>query len=475
VTPSTIFGEIGLIGPANALLLAGIVLLVAGFYPKTFVRETLSMLAMVGILIAGSWILVAGEQNIDGSTLFAIDRISITSSWLTVLAGAMVVLIGWDRVPHGRESEYYSCLLFLLSGILYASAAKDLTSLFLGLELVSIPTIVLLAISGTTDYNRESTLKYFTLSAFSSAFFLLGCSYLYGACGSTNLEVISASTDNPSMMKVGLALAMSGLFFRLTAVPFHFYSPDLFAGSSLSLVSGLAFLPKLTGIVAILRLLGGTAVTNQAAMSLLPLVIIAATLTMTVGNFAALRQTCMRRMLAYSGVAHSGYLLAGVGCIIVLGRSTAILTDYLAAYAVMSFAVFAILLVIERNSDQANSSVIAFDGLFKRNPWLAGMGTIALFSQIGLPPTAGFWAKFQVFASAIGANRLDLRVLAIIMAINAAVGAVVYLGIVSRMFRTDDATVAKGDAQRNPQGGSFAPNLACLICTALTIVWFLAP
>ncbi len=474
MNPSALFSEISLVGPANSLLVAGLVVLIAGFYSKVFASDSLAMMTLAGIFASACSLWLARENDIVGSTLFALDSVAIASSWLALLGGALVVLIGWNRVPLGKESEFYSCLLFLLSGILYASAAKDLTSLFLGLELVSIPTIVLLAISGGTDSNRESTLKYFTLSAFASAFFLLGCSYLYGACGSTSLEAIAKSEANPSMLKVGLALAVSGLFFRLTAVPFHFYAPDLFAGGSLSLISGLAFLPKLTGIVAILRLLGGAESTNAAAIALVPLLIVAATLTMTLGNFAALRQKCVRRMLAYSGVAHSGYLLAGVGSIIVLKKGTAILTDYLAAYAVMSFAVFAVLLLVERKTDRDESSMQAFDGLYKRSPWLAGAAIVALFSQIGLPPTAGFWAKFQVFASAISANRTDLLVLAVIMAINAAIGAVVYMGIVTRMFQSEQVEGEKS-ATRSYQDASFGPNIACLICTALTLVWFLVP
>lgn len=474
MTPEVIVNEIGLVLAANVMLLAGIALLVAGFFPKVFGRESLSLSALTGIGLAVLAMLLAKPSELGESMLFRSDSISTSSSWLALLGGFLVVLIGWQQVPKGRESEYYSSLLIMVSGLMYAGAAKDLTTLFLGLELVSIPTIVLLGICGRSNINRESTLKYFSLSAFSSGFFLLGCSYLYGACGSTSLDVITHSNLNPAMLKVGLALAVCGLFFRLTAVPFHFYAPDLFAGSGLTLVSGLAYLPKLAGIVALLRLLDVTNVNYLAAQALVPLMMVASLLTMTVGNFAALRQQCLRRMLAYSGVAHSGYLLAGLTCIIVLGKGTAILTDYLAAYAVMSFAVFAVLLLIEPKLTNASSSLHTFDGLYIRNPWLAVMATVALFSQIGLPPTAGFWAKFQLFASAIGTNRIDLRVLAFIMAINAAIGAIVYLSLVTRMFQQADIAT-KGDVASSLDEAAFAPNLACVICTALTVAWFFVP
>jgi NADH-quinone oxidoreductase subunit N len=474
VNPLEIVNEIVSMLPANVMLLGGILLLIAGFFPKNIGREGLSLSACACIGLAALALLLAKVSTTAGTGLFQFDSVSNSASWLALLGGFLVILVGWQQVPKKRESEYYSSLLLMVSGLIYASAATDLTTLFLGLELVSIPTIVLLAISGSTNLNRESTLKYFTLSAFSSAFFLLGCSYLYGASGSTSLEIITSSQANPAMMKVGLALAACGLFFRLTAVPFHFYAPDLFAGSNLTLASGLAFLPKLAGIIGLLRLLDVTNSNYPAAQALVPLMMVAAMVTMTVGNFAALRQQCLRRMLAYSGVAHSGYLLAGAASIVVLGKGAAILTDYLAAYAVMSFAVFAILLLIEPKEENPTSSLHIFDGLYLRNPWLAIVGTVALCSQIGLPPTAGFWAKFQLFASAIGANRIDLRMLAIAMAINAAIGAVIYLSLVARIFRRGEEELNSVNGNHDREA-AFAPNFACAICTMLTLVWFLSP
>ena len=468
MNPSEILEQIKIVLPANILLLAGVLVLTLGLFNQLVQqRGLLGGVTLLGLIAAGASLYNASPAEAPALSLFECDRLFITASWLTLLGGGLVVLIGWDYVPARHVSEYYSCVLFMLSGLMYTAAAVDLTSLFLGLELISIPTTVLLGIVSTKNVGRESTLKYFTLSAFASAIFLFGCSYLYGAAGSTSLDAILSNSNNLGLMRIGLAIAVCSLFFRLTAVPFHFYAPDVFAGASVAVVGGLSFLPKLAGIVGIYKLLVGSSPDFEAALAIVPLLLAAAVVTMTVGNCAALRQTSIRRVLAYSGVAHSGYMLVGLACTIIVAQGAAILTDYLAAYAVMTLALFAVLTAIEQ-PQVANdgNSLKLFNGLYQRSPLLAIGATIALLSQIGLPPTAGFWAKLQIFASAIGANRVDFQVVAFIMAINAAIGAVVYLSLISRMFTAPDA-----DAAAIRKTGP-APALACFGCTMLTILWF---
>jgi NADH-quinone oxidoreductase subunit N len=471
MSPADILKQIETVLPANVLLLAGVVVLTLGLFNQLAAsRNVMGGATILGMILAAVSLMYATPADATASALFECDRLFISASWLTLLGGGLIVMIGWDYVPARHISEYYSCMLFMLSGLMYTSAAIDLTSLFLGLELISIPTTVLLGVVSSKNAGRESTLKYFTLSAFASGIFLFGCSYLYGAAGSTSLDVIISNETNVGLTRVGLAIAVCGLFFRLTAVPFHFYAPDVFAGASLAVVGGLSFLPKVAGVVGIYKLLVGSTPDFEAALGIVPLLLVAAVVTMTLGNCAALRQTSIRRVLAYSGVAHSGYLLAGLACVVVLGQGAAILTDYLAAYAVMTLAVFAVLTAIEQPlAAPQDDSLKLFNGLYQRSPFLAIAATIALLSQIGLPPTAGFWAKLQVFASAIGADRVDFQVVAFIMAINAAIGAVVYLSFVNRMFSAPDANAT---AIRSPGP---APAFACLGCSILTIVWFFFP
>ncbi len=471
MNPSEILEQIRIVFPANILLLAGVLVLTLGLFNQLVsLRGLLGGVTLVSLLLAGASLYYTAPADAPPFSLFECDRLFITASWLTLLGGGLVVLVGWDYVPARHVSEYYSCVLFMLSGLMYTAAAVDLTSLFLGLELISIPTTVLLGVVSSKNAGREATLKYFTLSAFASAIFLFGCSYLYGAAGSTSLEAILSNENNLGLTRIGLAIAVCSLFFRLTAVPFHFYAPDVFAGASLAVVGGLSFLPKLAGIVVIYKLMVGSTPNFEAALAVVPLLLVGAVVTMTLGNCAALRQTSIRRVLAYSGIAHSGYLMVGLACTVILAQGAAILTDYLAAYAVMTLALFAVLTAIEPpQSANDDDSLKLFNGLYQRSPLLAIAATIALLSQIGLPPTAGFWAKLQVFASAIGANRFDFQVVAFIMAINAAIGAVVYLSLVSRMFAVPDAY----PAAIRPAGT--APALACLGCSLLTILWFFFP
>jgi len=471
MTPSEILQQIEIVLPANVLLLAGVLVLGLGLFNQlTSHRGLLGGTTIVALILAGGSLFYSTPAEATVGSLFECDRLFITASWLTLLGGGLVVLIGWEYVPVRHVSEYYSCVLFMLSGLIYTSAAIDLTSLFLGLELISIPTTVLLGVVSSKNSGRESTLKYFTLSAFASAIFLFGCSYLYGAAGSTSLDAIVSNDNNLGLTRIGLAIAVCGLFFRLTAVPFHFYAPDVFAGASLAVVGGLSFLPKLAGIVGIYKLLVGTPEVFNAGLAIVPLLLMGAVVTMTLGNCAALRQTSIRRVLAYSGVAHSGYLLVGLACAVVVSQGAAILTDYLAAYAVMTLALFAVLAVVEpAQGSKEGESLKLFDGLYQRTPLLAIAATIALLSQIGLPPTAGFWAKLQVFASAVSTNRMDFQVVAFIMAINATIGAVVYLSLVSRMYTAPETNVA---VARRP---CTAPTLACLGCSVLTILWFFFP
>jgi NADH-quinone oxidoreductase subunit N len=299
-----------------------------------------------------------------------------------------------------------------------------------------LPTTVLLGVSRTDDSGREATLKYFTLAAFTSGFFLLGCSYLYGACGSTALPAIQDAMvqQRTTFCAVALTLAVVGLAFRVTAVPFHFYAPDVFSGATLPLTAVLSFIPKLAGFLGLVRLLGGTQLIQDFPPMLGMVILIIATLTMTVGNCAALAQRNLRRLMAYSSVAHSGYLLLGLAAIMTVGGHVAPIFDYLAAYAVMTIGIFAVVAAIKPNEVGAEDLTL-FNGLAHRRPMAAVALSIALLSLTGIPLTAGFWAKLQIFLTTITAQSMPILIVAVIMAINAAIGAVVYLSNNGRLFQ----------------------------------------
>lgn len=479
ITVAQVVDQISAVAPANVLLLAGMVVLGLGLIPTSASavtrRNFWGGLTLFSLGMAAAFALV--QEPIEGlsvDSLFVADDVTSRGVWLSLLAGALIVLVGWEQVIPHRAADYYGWLLLLLSGLIYTAGANDLTSLFLGLELVSLPTTVLLGVSRTDDSGREATLKYFTLAAFTSGFFLLGCSYLYGAAGSTTLSVIQNAVvqQRTPFCTVAITLALVGLAFRVTAVPFHFYAPDVFSGATLPLAAALSFVPKLAGFLGLVRLLGGPQLIQDFPPMLMSLILLVATLTMTIGNCAALAQHNLRRLMAYSSIAHSGYLLLGLAAIMHVGGHVAPIFDYLAAYAVMTIGVFAVIGVIKPDEFAAEDLTL-LNGLYFRSPAAAIALTIALLSLTGIPLTAGFWAKLQIFLTTVATGSKPVLVVAIIMAINAAIGAVYYLALLGRLYQA--APALPSPQVPSPTRMTWSTSMAALVCSVLTIAWFFVP
>lgn len=478
ITVEQVVGQISTVAPANVLLLAGMVILGLGLIPTSAgaiaKRNLWGALALFSLGMAAALALVhEPASDIGKHSLFLFDEVTRRGAWLALLAGALIVLIGWEQVIPRRAADYYGWLLLLLSGLIYTAGANDLTSLFLGLELVSLPTTVLLGISRVDDSGRESTLKYFTLAAFASGFFLLGCSYLYGAAGSTSLKEIQFAIvqQRTPFCTVAITLTLIGLSFRVTAVPFHFYAPDVFAGATLPLAASLSFIPKLAGFLGLVRLLGGPQLIQDFPHALTILLLVIATLTMTIGNCAALAQHNLRRLMAYSSVAHSGYLLLGLAAILDSGGHVAPIFDYLAAYVVMTLGVFAVVGAIKPD-EVAAEDLSLLNGLYYRSPAAAIALAIALLSLTGIPLTAGFWAKLQIFLTTVTTGSKPILIVAIIMAINAAIAAIYYLTIMGRLFQAGPTAYSRPAAS---QRVTWPTSMAALVCSVLTVAWFFMP
>jgi NADH-quinone oxidoreductase subunit N len=292
ITVADVVNQISAVAPANVLLLSGMVILALGLIPTSASgearRNLWGALSLLSIGLAA--VLAMTTDPVEGakaSWLFVDDALTQRGIGLTLLAGALVVLVGWEQVIPRRAADYYGWLLLMLSGLIYTAGANDLTSLFLSLELVSLPTTVLLGVSRVDDSGREATLKYFTLAAFASGFFLLGCSYLYGLAGTTALSTIHGEliAQRTPFCMVAVALAVIGLSFRVTAVPFHFYAPDVFAGTTLPLAAVMSFIPKLAGFLGLARLLGGYLFTKDFPPGPVVLIFFIATVTMTIVKF----------------------------------------------------------------------------------------------------------------------------------------------------------------------------------------------
>jgi NADH-quinone oxidoreductase subunit N len=393
--------------------------------------------------------------------------------WVALASAAVLLFVSWAEVSNANAAEYYGCLLVAVAGVSLTGRANDLVTLFLALELLSIPTYVLLYLPARTRQSQEAAAKYFLLSVMSSAVLLFGFSYLYGLAGSTNLAVITdaltkANAEALSPMGfVGVVMVIAAIGFRVTAVPFHFYAPDVYQGGPPGVVAQLAFLPKVAGFIVLARVLGLVGgdplrIPFDANTQLPLLLWILAILTMTLGNILALLQDDIRRMLAYSSVAHAGYMLMGVvvACSLpdakglpktvprsgevvglappAIGGIDALLV-YLVAYGMMTLGAFAVILYLS-TPERPVEAIDDLGGLGQTHPVSAGAMAVFLFSLIGLPLTVGFAGKLLLFAGAFTAPNNTpamgnlYRVMAVVAAVNAAVGAYYYLRVVGVMY-----------------------------------------
>jgi NADH-quinone oxidoreductase subunit N len=390
-------------------------------------------------------------------------------------------------------------MLLITAGVCLSAAANDLITLFLSLELISIPTYVMLYLPKADAPAQEAAIKYFLLSIFSSAMLLFGFSYLYGLSGTTNIPAIIESLDrsrNSGFSMVALVMILAGLGFKITAVPFHFYAPDVYQGTSTSGAAILSFVPKVAGFLVLIRLLGYVPQTSaDVSLSVsdhVPVLLwIMAAVTMTLGNVLAFLQDNLKRMLAYSSVAHAGYMLIGLAVTpkLLMEKNTAFtggveaVVFYLVAYGAMTIGAFAVLGAIstrERPIDTLND----ISGLGRSQPGLALMMTLFMFSLLGLPMTAGFYGKLLLFGSALNlwANGAALpqgasqavqpaylfMILAIIGVVNAAISGFYYLRVAGAMFL--------GEELKPIQKTAGGPVLASIVlCAFITLAGGIYP
>ncbi|HVJ67655.1 MAG TPA: NADH-quinone oxidoreductase subunit N [Caulifigura sp.] len=475
----SILPEAVLIGTACLMFLVGPFLVPASGKAAEGSRHKWGFLSLFAIAFACSYL---GEiQSAEfAHSPFLVDGLAWTVRVISLVLGAILLLVAWNQVEDGVAAECHACLLAIIAGVNITAAANDLITLFLGLELVSIPTYVLLYLPRRSQASQEATLKYFLLSIFSSAMLLYGFALAYGATGTTALPSIqraleSATPASSPMLLLAVPFVIAGLGFRITAVPFHFYAPDVFQGSPTFMAALLSFIPKVVGFTALWRLtfLPGLAVAMPGSWSSFWQMTLAAfaVLTMFVGNLMALRQTHLHRLLAYSSVAQAGYmmcaLLAGTG----VGGATpggAALLFYLIAYGAMTIGAFAILLAAARTGDSIKT-VDELNGLASSSPLAAFLLAFFLLSLTGLPPTAGFLGKFNLFVALWSNGTTTSYWLSIFMVINAAIAAWYYLRLIGVMY-LQPAAVTNLPPRKN-----LAAWVAGSLCAVATLGLFLAP
>jgi NADH-quinone oxidoreductase subunit N len=377
---------------------------------------------------------------------------------------AVAVLQSWDYVKRTRinHGEYYALLLAATLGMILMAASNELITIFLGLELMSLALYILVGFRRTRLESSEAAMKYFLLGAFASGFLLYGIALLYGATGTTHLGRIgqflmdSPAMGNPLLM-VGALLVLVGFGFKVAAVPFHMWTPDAYEGAPTTVTGFMSAGAKAAGFAALLRVVIVALPTLQTDWR--PLLSWIAILTMTVGNVTALLQTNVKRMLAYSSIAHAGYLLVAVVAGGVDGGSAALF--YLAVYALMNLGAFGVLALLGRGGEE-RVMISDLAGLAYKSPILGIAMTVFMLSLGGIPPTAGFMGKVYLFGVAVNAGLIPLVIVGVL---NSVVSVFYYLRVTVAMYMQDPRGEAVEVSWAN------ATVLAVIVTLALTLWW----
>ncbi len=457
------------LAPQLVIVVTALVVMLSELFVKN--QRVMGYLSLLGLAVA-AWICMTmlgvspapALQNMaisDGYSL-VLDLIFIVTAFLSVL-----MALSYLDSKGLQRGEYYTLLLFATAGMMLMGAATDLIVVFMGLEIMSIALYILAAFNWRQFSSGEAGMKYFVLGAFASAFFLYGAALIYGATGTTNLQAIGdwftperGNLDDPVAL-VGLGLLLIGFAFKVAAVPFQWWTPDVYHGAPTSVTAFMSVGAKAAGFAALIRVLmvsfGNVFTVDwQLAVSVL------AVITMTGGNIAALAQKDLKRMLAYSSIAHAGYILVGVAAGSMAGV-TAVLF-YLMAYAFMNIGAFTVITVLERR-DAIGTAITDYAGLSARKPWLALVMAMFMFSLTGIPPFIGFWGKLYVFGAAVEAG---LSWLAVIGVINSAISAFYYLGVVVQMYMRPPVS-AIGE-EPVPLNLSLPTTIALVVAAIVTIV-----
>src|SRR5437870_2721446 len=421
-----------------AVLVLGMVILMLEAFATEIDKCFLAFAAITGlaaVLVASFFVAPSGLDQATGFwSFYTADRLSIFFKQFALLTTILVLIMMIDYAPVVRRSfpdskaqaglgEFFAVPIFTCAGLMYMASAIDFVFIFVSLELVTISFYVLVSFTRRNPTTLEAGVKYLVLSALSTAFLVYGITWIFGVTGETNLQRITTAFANPEIERggalFGAVLVLVGLGFKIAAVPFQIWVPDVYQGAPTPVTAYLSVGSKAAGFVVLLRVL--------RPFMMLPkidrLIVLIALLTLIYGNLAALPQANLKRLLAYSSIAHAGYLLIGVVCFDVRA-----VTFYLVAYLLMTLLSFAVLVIV---SQQTGDEIADFDGLAKRSPFLAFAMLVAMASLAGVPLTAGFFGKFLIFVAAVAQRQTALIVVGVI---TVACGFYYYLKVVRAMY-----------------------------------------
>ena len=456
--------------PEIILCVWGMVVLLAGVWhgadtKKASNEEDLGWLALVGVAlaaVANGWLHGVREAGTNG--MIAVDGFRLFSNWIFLTAALLGMLVSFAYVYRQRlqAGEYYALMLFSVAGMMFMAGARDLIVVFLGLEVMSIAVYALSAFNRRDRRSAEAGLKYFLLGAFSTGFFLYGIALVYGATGSTHLPTIalavSGGTARGALLLFGIALLGVGFAFKVSAVPFHMWTPDVYEGAPLPVTAFMSAGVKAAAFAAFFRVF---LVSFQGAYeSWYGVMWWLSAITMVGANLIALVQTNVKRMLAYSSVAHGGYLLVAITAANQTSAGAALF--YLLVYTVMNIGAFAVVIAVS-NQGEERLELEDYAGLGRTQPGLALLLTLFLLSLAGFPGTGGFMAKFQLL---LGAMDAQLWVLSVILVVSTVVSYAYYLRVAWYAW------------MREPQPGSSPPSVnipiglrLALMTGAAVVIW----
>ncbi|MBF8289725.1 MAG: NADH-quinone oxidoreductase subunit [Chloroflexi bacterium] len=444
------FQDLVTIAPlAAAILLAAALVAVDIAWPGR--HSPVLIVSLGGLAIIFLLTLVTGATDATAfGGAYKVDALTTFLDGLFVLIVAFTIVFGPDYLAPRRLplAEFAIVLVFAMTGAMLLAASADLLVLFIGLELMILPGYLLAGYHKSDGYSTEGAIKYFLLGSFSSAIFLFGLAFVWGLTGTTRvaevaegLAALAASGGVSTGLALGLAFMTTGVAFKIAAVPFHYWTPDAYQGSPTPVTGYLSVGPKIGAFALILRLFAEALGPLKADW--LAIIVVLAVLTMTLGNLVALTQTNVKRMLAYSSIAHTGYMLVGLAAF-AAGRIEGLegLIYYGAAYSFMNLGAFAVIAALQKRAG-VTSNLDTFAGLGRREPWLGILMTLFLLSLTGIPPTAGFFAKALVILPAVQASQDGVGVLgflAVITVLNAAAAAFYYLRVVVYMFMREPSS-----------------------------------
>ncbi len=411
ITSATI--DLGILYPEIALLVASFIVFVLPFFkgPSRFAP----VIAFAGFLIAA--LLAAGQwdsQQSGFSGMVSCDNFGVAFKYIFIATSTIALFMGYRYfvVKGINRPEFYGLLLIATVGMMVMANSTDLIVIFLGLEVMSVPLYVMAGMARRSLESNEAGIKYFIMGAFASAFLLMGIAFVFGAAGTTDLRRIVADfnfimSNSEPFLSTGVALLLVGFGFKIAAVPFHSWVPDVYQGAPTPVTAFFSVGPKAAGFAALLRVFMFGFVDVAVLVTVFQVLAI---LTMTVGNVLALRQNNVKRLLAYSSIAHAGYVLVAV----VAGGSEGLAAAvfYLVAYALFNLGGFAVVILLETRSG-CKSDFSELAGLARSHPFLSATLALFMFALAGFPPTVGFFGKFYIFAAAVKAGYIPLVVIAV--------------------------------------------------------------